>query len=140
VLVFQGYKPDVALATWMFELLVRTTVQAQRASPFGGRSDATAFLNGAAAVLQGRLYEAAAARRQACAEQASGGRDGASRALVVVDRKAALIAERFGKTRAKRVGLKQTPAFDAGTAVGAVMALPTSRPLEADQPRARLDN
>jgi len=135
VLVFQGERDDVLLARWLFGVLVNALQHEQRMSGWTGRGDANAFRLAAAGRLHGRLVQMAKERRQAFEEaQAISG----SRALVVVDRKAAVIAERFGAvkyTNRRQSYSGASGAAMAGTAAGGRINIPQGRPIATQDTR-----
>lgn len=135
VLRFQGEKGDVTTARWLFGVLIASINNAQAASHYHGRSDATAFRSGAAGTLQVRLKRLAEERKATLRQAAVSG----SRALVVVDRKRELIAAHFkvakyGKGRAREF----TSARAAGQVAGGRMNIPQGRPIGSNAPAKRI--
>lgn len=130
MLVFRGEREDVLLARWLFGVLVGSILTEQKASGWTGRGDTNAFRVHAASALAVRLAGLARERRAqfAAAQQASG-----SRALMVVDRKALEVVQRFGaqKTRSSRSGGNGSGASHAGRAAGQRINIPAGRPIGA---------
>lgn len=129
MLVFRGEKNDVLFARWIFGVLVEAINLEQRSSGWTSRSDAGQFRSAAASALQKRLKTLAAERR-AMYEQAQA--QSSSRALVVVDRKLAIIAERFGTQKTRRTGggyYAGSGAGMAGSAAGGRINIPSGRPV-----------
>lgn len=137
VLVFQGERNDVLLARWLFGVLVTAVQHEQRNSGWTSRGDANAFRRSAASALQNRMTAIARERRQVY-EQAKA--TSGSRALVVVDKKLAIMEDRFGKqtyskTRGSRSG--DYGAREAGRSAGNRINIPSGRPLGSET-RAKL--
>jgi hypothetical protein len=128
MLVFCGEKNDVLFARWVFGVLVDSINVEQRKSGWTKRGEASSFRVAAASTIAKRLKELAAERR-AMYQQAQATSN--SRALVVVDRKAAIVAERFGRqqTRSTRSGYTSSGAAQAGHAAGSRINIPSGRPL-----------
>lgn len=136
--VFRGEKQDVLLARWIFACLAQSIQSEQRTSGWSGRSEANSFRMAAAGTLQSRMMALARERRQMF-EQARATSN--SRAIVVVDRKALEIAQRFGtqKTRRSSYGRGgQSGAVQAGQQAGARINIPSGRPV-GSQSQGRLN-
>lgn len=122
---FSGYRTDVVFAEWLFQLLCRAVYDESTSTPFDrvGRND---FRHAAAARLQSRMMEL---RRQQ--EQELAASTEAGTALVVVDKKLAVIAEHFGEQRtSKNVrSTRDHSAASAGRQFGDKVAIPGARPL-----------
>jgi hypothetical protein len=128
VLVFRGEREDVLLARWVFGVLVDSIQRSQKASGWTKRGEANTFRVAAAGTLQTRL-KALAAERMTMYQEAK--RQSNSRALVVVDRKRAEIARRFGtqKTSATRSHSQHYGAAQAGSEAGRNINIPAGRPV-----------
>ena len=137
VLVFQGEKNDVLLARWLFGVLVHSINAEQKLSGWTKRGESVAFRGAAAATLQRRLH-ALHAERQAMYRKAQV--ESQSRALVVVDRKAVAIAERFGKQQVshRRGSYSSVGAYQAGQEAGARINIPAGRPIAGASSRAQI--
>lgn len=130
MLYFRGEKNDVLLARWLLGVLVVSIIAEQKASGWTARGEANSFRVSAASVLARRLATLAQERRQAYEEaQTTSG----SRALMVVDRKAIEIAQRFGvqKVSKSRAGYSSSGAAQAGSSAGARINIPSGRPIGA---------
>jgi len=128
LLVFQGEKEDVLLARWLFGVLVESILREQRKSGWTARGDANSFRSAAAGTLQTRLCNLARERSVIMQEAKA---QSNSRALVVVDRKQAIIAERFGaqRTSTRRSSVCASGAYYAGKTAGASINIPSGRPI-----------
>lgn len=128
-IVFRGEKNDVLFARWLFGVLAISVQSERNSSGWTGRANGNAFCLSAASTLASRLKTLASERRAAYqAAQAESG----SRALVVVDRKAVIIAARFGeqRTRSSRVSSRgESGASMAGRAAGSRINIPSGRPI-----------
>ena len=134
VLGFAGERSDVELAIWIFPYLLEQIEIAQKLSGWTKRGEAVDFRRSAASTLQKRLSSLARERREMYqkAQVESG-----SRAMVVVDQKAMLIAEKYGEQRVvkSRTSVHSYDARDAGRDAGSRIHIPTNRPLEGGQKR-----
>lgn len=120
------------LARWLFGVLVNSIQREQKRSGWNGRGEASSFRSGAATTLQHRMRDMADERRKMYQQaQASSG----SRALMVVDRKAIAIAERFGKQKTRSTYTVQNGALIAGREAGQRINIPAGRPLSGDSRR-----
>lgn len=128
MLVFQGEKEDVLLAQWLFAVLVQSIQREQKRSGWTRRGEAATFRSAAASALHKRL-KALAAERIAMYQAAQAQSE--SRALVVVDRKAAEVEWRFGVQRTERIRLNpgNHGAREAGQAAGREINIPAGRPI-----------
>ena len=136
VLRFRGEKGDVLFAKWLFAVLLAEINAEQAKSGYTTRGDAGAFRQGAASSLHRRLAKMAAERREAFAQASLSG----SRALVVVNRKAQEIAERFGEVKyrgGRRV--EGSGARWAGQRAGERVNIPAGRPLGSEAAKWRLE-
>jgi hypothetical protein len=127
MLVFRGEKNDVLLARWLLAVLVIEIERELSGSGWRGK-DPNAFRIAAAGTLQVRLIGMAAERVKMYREAQ---RKSNSRALVVVDRKAMVIAEIFGKQKTSRNGrfYGSAGAYVAGSSAGQRINIPGNRPL-----------
>lgn len=126
---FQGERNDVLLGRWIFGVLVASIQNEQRASGWRGRADANAFKVSAASALAFRMRSLAVERRQMYEAARA---ESNSRALVVVDRKALEVANRFGttKTRSSRSSSRgDSGAHIAGREAGGRINIPAGRPI-----------
>ena len=125
--VFRGEREDVLLSRWLLGVLVKSILDAQKVSGWTARGDANSFRVSAASALAHRLRNLASERREMYAQaQTSSG----SRALMVVDRKALEVAQRFGpqRTTSTRTNASSGAAM-AGTAAGKRINIPAGRPI-----------
>lgn len=136
VLFFAGERSDVSFAVWLFGHLIAEINTAQRFSGWTKRGEAGAFRNAASGTLQRRLVTLAHERR-AMYERARA--ESGSRALAVVDRKASMIAERYGVQRTSssthRVTSSSYGAREAGQSAGSRINIPGNRPIGTGQGR-----
>lgn len=128
MLYFRGERNDVLLARWLLGVLIVSILAEQKSSGWTARGDANSFRVSAASVLARRLKDLAAERRAAYAEAQS---TSGSRALMVVDRKALEIAQRFGvqKVSKSRSGYASSGAAQAGSSAGSRINIPSGRPI-----------
>jgi len=134
-LKFQGEKNDVIFAKWLYGVLVDEIQAAQRKSGLTAYGPAMAFRAGAAGSLWRRLDTLAQERAAARSTAAASG----SRALVVVDRKQAEMATRFGEVKYQR-GRGSRVNHDAhavGAEAGRRINIPAGRPV-GNETRGRL--
>lgn len=138
VFVFQGEKEDVLLARWIFGVLIESIQAEQKRSGWTSRGDANSFRTAAASALQNRLKDLAK-ERMAMYQQAV--QSSASMALVVVDRKQAEIAKRFGvqRTKSARSSYSSSGAAMAGSSAASRINIPSGRPLTGST-QARLSS
>jgi len=137
ILVFRGEREDVLFARWLFGVLIEAIGREQRASGWTKRGEANDFKVTAASTLARRLRALADERRAAYVEAQ---RESGSRALVVVDRKAIEIAQRFGTQKIRSTsGVQQSSASMAGRAAGSRINIPAGRPL-GNQQRTAIGN
>jgi Protein of unknown function (DUF2786) len=122
---FSGYRTDVLFAQWLLPTLCRAIFfEARTEWGKGTKADREDFRRAAAGALQRRLQEL---RREQ--EEAMRGDKTAGTALIVVDRKLAIIKERFGEASVKKVASRVGAATADGHAFGQRMNIPTGRPL-----------
>ena len=128
IFAFRGEKDDVLLARWLFAVLIDSIHLEHIRSGWTKTGEANSFRMAAACTLQKRLY-ALAAERRAMYQEAKVTSN--SRALVVVDRKALAIAEKFGEQKTKRVGQRSASngAAIAGRDAGQRINIPSGRPI-----------
>lgn len=131
MLCFRGEREDVLLARWLFGVLVNSILAEQRKSGWTSRGDAGSFRLAASSALQSRLM-GLARERMAMYEKAKA--ESNSRALVVVDRKATEIAQRFGaqRTRKTRASYRSSGAAVAGGEAGKRINIPAGRPISGN--------
>lgn len=130
-LKFQGEKNDVVMARWLFGVLAQEVLRATRESEYRNPN----FRLACAGRVAERLKQAAKERHATINTAAQSG----SRALVVVDRKQAEIAQRFGPEkythgRARR----ETLDMIAGRAAGNRININRHRPIENSRASARI--
>lgn len=132
MIYFRGEKEDVLLARWIFGVLVDQILLEQKRSGWTKRGDSNSFRVAAASTLSSRL-KALHTERQAMYRQAA--QESQSRALVVVDRKAMEVAQRFGVQRVKttRSAVSSSGAHHAGREAGSRINIPHGRPVGQSQ-------
>lgn len=128
MLYFRGEKEDVLLARWIFGVLIDQILLEQKRSGWTKRGDSNSFRVAAASELASRL-KSLHAERQAMYRQAA--QESQSRALVVVDRKALEVAQRFGKQKVRTSSsrVSSSGAHHAGREAGARINIPHGRPV-----------
>lgn len=138
ILVFRGEREDVLFARWILGVLIESINREQRASGWTSRGESNSFKLSAAATLSRRLKNLASDREAIykSAQETSG-----SRALVVVDRKRAEVAERFGEQKFRNTnrGRASVGASMAGQDAGRRINIPSGRPIEQSK-RAAIGN
>lgn len=116
---YSGLESDAKVASWTHDYLCATIFRLSRTSEYrSSRSAATAFRVGAGSRVQARLFAMRAERdRQDAALRANGS---SCTALTVIDRKRAIVGERFGaqRTQKARVRTHEHDAYDAGKRAG----------------------
>lgn len=127
VLVFRGEVSDVEFAKWIFRTVALSVRLEQRASRWTSRRDSIDFLNAAASKLQSRMKELAR-QRDAIYQKAK--QESGSRAVMVVDKKMALVQATFGQQKTSRCGFRKTTgASVAGMEAGNRINIPMGRPI-----------